>query len=83
MREKVGGPLLPIAMVPVTGMGSWIQMEKQLNPTEAYLEGLVEEPEKITMETGGTGSTGDRQLVEVQKLEMVTKARDTYFLDPQ
>ena len=83
MREKVGGPLLPIAMVPVTGMGSWIQMEKQVNPTEVDLEGLVEEQEKITMETGGTGSTGDRQSVEVQKLEKVTKARDTYFLDPQ
>ena len=70
-------------MVHVTGMGSWIQMEKQLNPTEAYLEGLVEEPEKITMETGGTGSTGDRQSVEVQNLVMVTKSRDPYFLYPK
>ena len=82
MREKVGGPLLPIAMVPVTGMGSWIQMEKQVNPTEVDLEGLVEEQEKITMETGGIGSTGTRHSVEVKKLEMVTKARDHYFLDP-
>ena len=46
-------------------------------------EGLAADPEKITMETGGTGSTRDMQSVEVQKLVMVTKARDPYFLDPE
>ena len=70
-------------MVTVTGLGSWIQLEKQIKPMKADPEGLAVEPEKITMETGGKGSTRDRQSAEVQKLVMVTKARDPYFLDPE
>ena len=46
-------------------------------------EGLATEPENINMETGGIGSTGDRQSVEVQNLVMVTKSRDPYFLYPK
>ena len=83
LREKVGGYLTPIAMVPVTGMVSWIQLEKQLKPMEADLEGLVEDPEKLIMELGGTGSTGSRHSMKVKNLVMVTKARAPYFLDPQ
>ena len=47
-------------MVPVTGMVSWIQLEKQVKPMEAELKGLVEDPEKLIMEPGGTESTGSR-----------------------
>ena len=41
LGDKVGGNLNPIDMVPVTGMLSWIQLEKQVNPMEADLEGLT------------------------------------------
>ena len=83
LGKKLGGSLTPIDMVLLTGLVPWIQMETQVKPTEADLEGLTADLEELITAPVGTRSAGARPSVEVQKLVMVTKTWYPYFLSPQ
>ena len=81
--ENVGGSLPPIAMVPSVELVTWIQLERQVNPTEADLKGLEAEPEDLITVSEEAGRAGVRTAVEVQKLVMVTKVWATYIPEPK
>ena len=83
LGEKVGVSLPPIAMVPEARLVLWIQLETQVKPTEADLEGLTAEPEEFITAPEEVEITGARTMVEAQKLVMVPKAWAPYFLEPQ
>ena len=65
MGDKIGGSLPPIAIMPVTGLVPWIQLETQVKPREVELEGLATETEGLITVPNETGSAGAGTMVEV------------------
>ena len=79
LGENLGVSLLPISMVPVSGLVPWIQLETQVNPKEADLEGLVAETEGLITAHEESKIAGARTDVEVQNLMIVPKAWNPYL----